>query len=215
MPASQNALLRDEVFAAVVAVGIVACQWWIMDDLRVPAKWAAPGLATALIGALLFVSLLHGRQGAARAGLRFGLVGVLVIANVVDLLALGAQAFFHATPGAIELLFTGLILWVMNVLVFGLFYWVLDGGGPEVRASDELFVRDFVFPQQSDDTTPSDWRPAFGDYLYLGFTGAIAFGPTDAMPYTRRAKAAMTVEAAIAFATLGVVIARAVSLAGS
>ena len=46
-------------------------------------------------------------------------------------------------------------------------------------------------------------------------TGAIAFGPTDAMPYSRRAKAVMTVEAAIAFATLGVVIARAVSLAGS
>jgi hypothetical protein len=216
MPASQNALLRDEVFAAFVAVGIVACQWWIMDDLRVPAKWAAPGLATVLTGALLFVSLLHGRQNAVRAGLRFGLVGVLVIANVVNLLALGAQAFFHAPPGAIELLFTGLILWAMNVLVFGLFYWILDGGGPEVRAGDELFVRDFVFPQQTDgDNTPIEWRPAFGDYLYLGFTGAIAFGPTDAMPYTRRAKAAMTVEAAIAFATLGVVIARAVSLAGS
>jgi hypothetical protein len=216
MPESREALLTDEGFAAVVAVGIVGCQWWIMDELRVPAQWAVPALATALIGALLFVWLLPGQQKVARARLRFGLVGVLVLANFVNLLALGAQAFFGAPPGAMELLFTGLVLWTMNVLVFALVYWVLDGGGPEARAEDAAVVCDFVFPQQTEtESGPTRWRPAFGDYLYLGFTGAIAFGPTDAMPYSRRAKAAMTVEAAIALAVLGVVIARAVSLAGS
>ena len=216
MSKSHNALLSDESFAALVAVGIVGCQWWIMDELNVPVQWAIPGLATMLIGASLFLWLLPGRQRRASVDLRFGLVIVLVVANLVDLVALGAQAFFHAPPGAVELLFTGLILWTMNVLVFGLVYWVLDGGGPEVRAGDAPLAIDFVFPQQAGaDKTAGEWRAAFGDYLYLAFTGAIAFGPTDAMPYSRRAKAAMTVEAAAALAALGVVIARAVSLAGT
>jgi hypothetical protein len=102
----------------------------------------------------------------------------------------------------------------MNVLVFGLVYWVIDGGGPEARGSAEPIMRDWVFPQESDDRNASPWRPMFGDYLYLGFTGAIAFGPTDAMPYSRRAKAAMALEGVLALAILGVIIARGVSLAG-
>jgi hypothetical protein len=216
MAESQKTLLSDERFAAIVAIGIVGCQWWIMDELRVPTKWFVPGLATVLMGAILFLRLLPGQHKRSRPRLRLGLACVLVSANVVNLLALGAQAFFGAPSGATELLFTGLILWIMNVLVFGLVYWALDGGGPEVRAGDGPIVRDFVFPQHDDPTNaPKEWRPAFGDYLYVGFTGAIAFGPTDAMPYSRRAKAAMAVEGALALAIMGVVIARAVSLAGS
>lgn len=216
MPGSNRALLTDETFAALVAVSIVVCQWWIMDELHVPVKWVFVGLAGAMLGAVLFLRLLPGRPVKTRAGLRLGLLGVLVLANFADLLALGNQAFFNAPPGAVELLFTGLVLWTMNVLVFGLVYWAMDGGGPEARAHGDRFVRDFVFPQHTDDeNTPIDWQTAFGDYQYLAFTGAIAFGPTDAMPYSRRAKAAMTVEAALALATLGVIIARAVSLASS
>jgi uncharacterized membrane protein len=216
MPESEMTQFSDESFAAVVALGIVACQWWIMDELGVPSQWAMPALATILFGALIFLKMLPKDEPRTRSGLRLGLLGVLVLANVVNLFALCAQAFFDVHAGALELLFTGLILWTMNVLVFGLVYWVLDGGGPEARATDRPIVRDFVFPQHADvQNTPPNWRTMFGDYLYLAFTGAIAFGPTDAMPYTRRAKAAMTVEGALALATLGVVIARAVSLAGS
>jgi len=205
----------DEGFAATVAIGIVACQWWIMDELRVPSRWAGPALATALAGALLFLWLLPGGRAGRLTALRIVLVGVLVLSNVINLVALGAQAFFHAPPGALELLFTGVILWVMNVLVFGLVYWVLDCGGPEARMHGGRVVRDFVFPQHKDtDNSPNGWKLSFGDYLYLAFTGAVAFGPTDVQPYTLRAKAAMTVEGALALATLGVIIARAVSLAG-
>ncbi len=216
MAESPRSLLSDESFAAIVAVVVVGGQWWIMDELSVPAKLALPGLATALVVAVVFLRLLPGQGARARAGLRLGLLGALVLANVLNLLALGAQAFFDAHPGAVEMLFTGLILWVMNVLVFALVFWVLDGGGPEARAGDGLAARDFVFPQHTDSANaPCEWRPTFGDYLYVAFTGAIAFGPTDAMPYTRQAKAAMAVEGGMALAILGVVIARAVSLAGT
>jgi len=213
---SHKALIRDETFAAITGAAIVACQWWIMDELEVPADWAIPTLATAIGAAVLFLWVFPGQQKKTSRFLRLGLAWTLVVANTVNLIALGAQAFFDRDPGAIELLFTGGVLWTMNVLVFGLLYWVMDAGGPEVRAGDGQCEYDWVFPQQTDvDNAPKDWRPTFGDYLYLAFTGAIAFGPTDAMPYTRRAKMAMAIEGALALATLGVIIARAVSLAGA
>jgi uncharacterized membrane protein YfcA len=84
--ASQNPRVSDETFAAVVAVSIVGCQWWIMDELRVPAKWAMPALATVLVGALLFLWLLPRRKKHAPERLRFGLASVLVVANLVNLL---------------------------------------------------------------------------------------------------------------------------------
>ncbi len=206
--------LRDEVFATVVAIAILVCQWWIMDELRVPTKWGLRLAAVALIAALLFVRLIPGQGGKTHTGLRMGLVWLLILANVLNLVALGAQAFFDAAPGAMELLFSGAVLWFMNVMVFGLAYWVVDGGGPETRAGLGPIAFDFVFPQQTDDHNAStEWRACFGDYLYLAFTGAIAFGPTDAMPYSRTAKGLMAIEGALALAILGVIIARAVSLA--
>jgi uncharacterized membrane protein len=216
MAESRKTLLRDETFAAIVAAGIVACQWWIMTDLRIPAKWYVVVLGAVLIVALLFMQLLRAQEDRARRGVRVGLVLLLIVANCLNLVALTAQALFDAPSGAAELLFTGIVLWTMNVLVFGMLYWAIDGGGPEARAGADATEPDWAFPQESDArTAPSAWRPMFGDYLYLGFTGAIAFGPTDAMPYTRRAKAAMAVEGALALAILGVIIARGVSLAGS
>jgi hypothetical protein len=216
MPESRRVFIRDETFAAIVALGIVACQWWIMDDLRLPTKWAVWTAAAVLLAAILALRLVPGTHWRVRYGLREAFIGVLIVANAVNLVALGAQALFDASPGATELLFTGAVLWTMNVLVFGLAYWVIDGGGPEARAGDEPVTRDWVFPQQGDErTAPGDWHAMFGDYLYLGFTGAIAFGPTDAMPYSRRAKALMAIEGTLALAILGVVIARAVSLATS
>jgi hypothetical protein len=214
MSEPQKALMRDETFAALVAAAIVVCQWWIMDDLRIPAKWFVVVAAGILVVALVFMQLVRVQERAARRAVRLGLVLLLVAANCLDLVAIVAQALFRAQRGPTELLFTGAVLWVMNVLVFGLLYWTIDGGGPEARANSGPAVRDWVFPQQADGRDESDgWQPMFGDYLYLGFTGAIAFSPTDAMPYTRWAKAAMAVEGGLALAILGVIIARGVSLA--
>jgi len=213
---SRRKLADDERFATGVAIGIVVCQWWIVEELRMPTRWALPAAATALVAAIVFVSVIPGQAAHMRRLLRLGLVSVLVFANILNLLALTAQAFFDANPGSTELLVTGGVLWVMNVLAFALAYWVIDAGGPEARGALGPLRYDFVFPQQTDDhNAPADWRATFGDYLYLAFTGAIAFGPTDAMPYTRRAKAVMAIEGAIALSILGVVIARAVSLAGN
>jgi len=214
-PESQGVFTRDQSFAAVVAVAIVAGQWWIMIDLQIQGHWILPAVAIAMLAAIASVYFMRRGQWRVRRRIELALAILLIVGDTMNLLALARQAFFLEQPaGALELLFTGAVLWIMNVLVFGLFYWLLDGGGPDLRATGRVERADFVFPQQTDsDNSPPDWYPSFGDYLYLAFTGATSFGPTDAMPYTRRAKAAMAIEGALALVTLGVIVARAVSLA--
>ena len=208
-------LARDQAFAMTAAAAIVAGQGWIMMDLHVAGRWLVSSATIVLLIVIAATYLMRRRQWRIRRAIEIGLAALLVIIDVVNLLALGQQAFFLDKPtAALELLFTGAILWVMNVLIFAIFYWLLDAGGPDLRASGQPKQPDFVFPQQTDpQNAQADWGPGFGDYLYLAFTGATSFGPTDAMPYTRRAKAAMAIEGGLALITLGVIIARAVSLA--
>ena len=47
----------------------------------------------------------------------------------------------------LSLLLSGAELWLANVIVFALWYWRLDGGGPNVREKRREFSRSFVFPQ--------------------------------------------------------------------
>ena len=214
-PEPQTVVARDQAFAALAALGIVAGQWWIMTDLGIRWHWMLSTVTVVMLAAIVVVYLVRRRQWRVRRGIEIALAGLLVLGDILNLFALARQAFFLDRPeGAMELLFTGAVLWIMNVLIFGIFYWLLDGGGPDRRAVGEAGPADFMFPQQIDPSTaPSDWYPSFADYLYLAFTAATSFGPTDAMPYTRRAKAAMAVEGGLALVTLGVIIARAVSLA--
>jgi len=87
----------------------------------------------------------------------------------------------------------------------------MDGGGPVARAGLDVPV-DLAFTQQlSPEVAPPGWRPVFLDYLHLGFTNATAFSPTDVMPLTHRAKYAMLVQATVALALFGLIVARAVN----
>ena len=99
---------------------------------------------------------------------------------------------------------SGIALWIVNVAVFALLYWELDGGGPEARAEGYRGrYPDLVFPQQQPDQAglaSPGWKPSFYDYAYVSFTSSIAFSPTDAMPYSRRAKLVMGIESLLSFA---------------
>ena len=112
-----------------------------------------------------------------------------------------------------QLLLTGGAIWLTNVIVFGLWYWEFDRGGPIERAAGSQPYPDFVFPQMtSPELAPPDWEPGFVDYLYVSFTNAMAFSPTDAMPMTRWAKLTMLTQSLISVVTLVLVIARAVNI---
>ena len=110
------------------------------------------------------------------------------------------------------MLLAGAKVWLGNNVAFAFVYWQFDGGGPAVRAHRLPRYPDLAFPQQlNPELAPPGWRPQFIDYLYVGFTTANAFSPTDTMPMTHWTKVAMGSQALISFVVVGLVIARAVN----
>ena len=198
------------VVAALVLVVLLP------DGERIGPPWLLP-----LLSGLLLVALIAGDPGKIDRrsnGLRvvsIALVFVLVAnslwatAQLIDALINGGKE----TNSASALLAAGTTVWVSNCLAFALLYWELDSGGAAARAHRIPDHPDFAFPQQlNPDVAPVGWRPRFVDYLYLGFTNATAFSPTDAMPLAPWAKLAMIVQSLISLALLGLVIARAVNV---
>src|SRR3954452_16222805 len=127
------------------------------------------------------------------------LIAVISLSNawsagrLIDELVRGSEG-----QTAAALLATGAAIWATNVMVFSLWYWELDRGGPGARAQGVHRYTDFLFPQmQAGDLAPPDWEPAFADYLYLSFTNATAFSPTDVLPFSRWAKLTMMLQSAI------------------
>jgi hypothetical protein len=186
------------------------------DGVRAGPNWALP-----LIEALLLVAVIAGdpgkidRRSSTLRMLSISLVVVLVfgafwatVQLIDDLINGGAT-----TNSASDLLEAGSVVWLSNIVAFALLYWELDGGGPAARIYHVPNQPDLAFPHQlSPEIAPPDWQPRFIDYLYLAFTNATAFSPTDAMPLVPWAKITMTVQAVISIAILGLVIARAVNV---
>jgi uncharacterized membrane protein len=119
----------------------------------------------------------------------------------------------RVTNSASDLLASGAVIWLGNVLVFSLFYWLLDSGGPLARYHGEHPHPDFAFTQQmSPELAPPGWRPQYVDYLILGLTTSTAFSPTDVMPMAWWAKLTMAMQSLISLTVVGLVIARAVNV---
>src|SRR5213080_4800359 len=129
-------------------------------------------------------------------------LGISTLALVVGvvLLILTLPTDTHAT----NLLPSAALLWSFNILVFALWYWEIDGGGPWKRHLSGHHAADFLFPQQAHGKS---WAPHFLDYLFLAFTGATALSPADTNPLTRTAKILMMLEAVISLILIGVLVA--------
>jgi uncharacterized membrane protein len=134
-------------------------------------------------------------------------VSTLALIVGVTLLILTLPTDTHAT----NLLRTGALLWAFNILVFALWYWEVDGGGPWKRHLAGYHAADFLFPQQA---SGEHWMPNFLDYLYLAFTCATALSPADTYPLTRLAKMLMMCEALLSLTVAAILIARAVNILG-
>jgi len=140
--------------------------------------------------------------------------GLLSAANAWSAVRL-VMGLINGTEGqrAGPLLASGAVIWLTNVIVFSWWYWELDRGGPAARAHGTKQWPDFMFPQMSDpELAPKDWEPNYFDYAYLAFTNATAFSPTDVMPMTRWAKAAMTLQTMVSIVVVALVVARAVNV---
>jgi hypothetical protein len=205
---------RWPMAGAVVAAIVLTIL--LPEAVRPGPRWLLP-----LIEGVLLVAVIAGDPG--KISRRSRLLRVLSIA-LVSVLALGTlwatglliDDLIHGGPetnSASDLLEAGSVVWVSNNIAFALLYWELDGGGAAARAHSLPDHLDLAFPQQLNPRiAPSNWRPRFIDYLYLGFTNATAFSPTDVMPLVPWAKITMAVQSVISIAILGLVIARAVNV---
>lgn len=218
MSVSSDTVVRGEsrwpMAGAVLAA--ITLTLLLPSELRFGPPWLLPGVEAVLL--LVVVLTDPGRIDRRSRFLRtvsIALVAVLVLeaflstAYLVDALIHGGSA----TNSASALLEAGSVVWVSNNIAFALLFWELDSGGAAARAHGLPPYPDLAFPQQMNPRLgPADWRPRFIDYLYLGFTNATAFSPTDVMPLAAWAKIAMAVQSLISLLILGLVVARAVNV---
>lgn len=184
-------------------------------DLAFDPRWLLPVVELGFLAALAIANPFRlDRESAILRMLSIGLVAVATLATFWSagrLVVLVIQGGGHQRPG--QVLLSGAVIWLTNVFVFALWYWELDRGGPAARANARQIHPDFLFPQMTlPEVTPKDWEPTFVDYLYLSFTNAAAFSPTDTMPLARWAKLAMMAQAAVSITVVALVIARAVNI---
>jgi hypothetical protein len=200
--------------AAAVALAI-ALQLALPDRLVIHPVYMLPGLEVALMIGLIAANPRRiNRTSTLLRTASITLIALISLANAWSSAEL-IKGLINGVAGDSPslLLSRGASVYITNIIVFGLWYWEWDRGGPVARARALRPFPDFLFPQMSQpDLAPPDWTPNFFDYLYVSFTNATAFSPTDVMPLSRWAKMLMLVQSAVALLTVALVIARAVNI---
>jgi uncharacterized membrane protein len=198
---------------AVIVVAIVL-QVLLPDKFVLRPRTAAPILEGVMV--VVLAAMNPGRRlDERRSVLRKLLIALISVLAVTNTVSIGLLVHFIVTgvnTTATKILASGASVWITNVIVFALWYWAWDRGGPAERAIAPRSKVDFLFPQMADPRLDPEWQPTFVDYLYVSFTNATAFSPTDTMPLTRWAKMLMLVQSGVSLITVGLVAARAVNI---
>jgi hypothetical protein len=202
--------------AAVAILAAAVLQVVLPDPLVAAPRFLLPAVEVALLVVLVAVNPYRiDRTSRAQRMLSLAVLAVIALSNGWSEVLLVQRIVGGHAGTAGPLLGAGAAIWLTDVLVFGLAYWEFDRGGPAVRAAGERAHPDFLFAQmQTPEMAPPDWEPALADYLYLSFTNATAFSPTDVLPLSRWAKLLMAAQAVVALTVVVLVVARAVNVLG-
>lgn len=198
--------------AVIVAIGL---QVALPAHLVFKPSWLLPGLEGAV---LVGITVANPRRISRTSTLlRTASTGLIALTSLANAWSSGQLIHGLITGSEGEnagaLLTSGGSIYLTNIIVFALWYWEWDRGGPVARAQGRRAYPDFLFPQMTQaHLAPEDWVPTFFDYLYVSFTNATAFSPTDTMPLARWAKMLMLVQSAVALITVALVVARAVNI---
>jgi uncharacterized membrane protein len=215
-PAWQRSSEGEQRLPVGVAVTVaIALQLELPAHLQLGTRWVLPALEG---GVLLSLVVANPRRiDRASTVLRMASITLIALASLANAWSSArlVGGLINGTEGesARPLLTAGASIYLTNIIVFSLWYWDWDRGGPVARAKAERIYPDFLFPQMATPAVaPPDWRPSYLDYLYLSFTNATAFSPTDTMPLARWAKMLMLLQSAVAIVTVALVVARAVNI---
>jgi uncharacterized membrane protein len=179
---------------------------------RIRGWWVVPILEVVLLVILVVVD--PGRIDDLRTRpITLALITVMTVGTMASLSYLTYEILHGTTLSANDLLGRGGALWLTNVIAFSLWFWELDRGGPAERAAGSDIPLSFAFPENAmPEFADAGWIPKYPDYLYLSFTNATAFSPTDTLPVKTWAKMAMMLESVVSLLTAILVVARAVNV---
>jgi uncharacterized membrane protein len=216
IPAWARATAGEHRYQVTIAVLVaIALQVVTPKSLTINPTWLLPALEGLLLIGLVAVN--PGRINKRSATLRNVMLlfmAAISFANASSLVLL-THGLVFGTEGnnAKALLAAGATIWGTNVIVFSLWYWEFDRGGPGARAEGGLRHPDLLFPQMSTpDLASEKWEPQFFDYLYTSFTNATAFSPTDTMPLSRWTKMLFLLQSAVSLVTAALIVGRAVNI---
>lgn len=200
--------------AWIVVLALTGLYTSLPGHLIVGPRWAFMAIVIVLLVPTMFTH--YRRYQRINKILGFVVSGV-VTAGMIASVSLLIQGLPEHREQPTELLLSAAALWITNVLVFALWYWRLDAGGPHGR--DQRNQHDdgaFLFPQmtiqRSSGLSTENWKPNFLDYLFLAFNTSTAFSPTDVPVLTRWAKVLMMLQSLISLTVLALLAARAVNI---
>jgi uncharacterized membrane protein len=210
--------------ASLSVLAAVVLYLTLPERLTLGPAWLMPSLD----GALLVPLATHHRHSREARWVRPAAVSLAGLVSLANLLALQQLVVLLLHPGqgggllrggraldGRQLIVSAIAIWLTNVIVFGLWYWELDRGGPAARSAGRRRHPDFLFPQMASPwVARPHWSPRFLDYLYVSFTNSTALSPADTAPLTRWAKLLMLAQALASLLTVALVAARAVNILG-
>ena len=202
----------------VALVAVILPQVLVPSGKREGPPLLVPLIEGVVVLLLVAVAARPGPVPRAARPLVLTLVAVLVGANTAAAARLLIVILRHTPagqqPATVTQLIVGAgIVLATNIVTFGLFYWQIDGGGPDGRRARTRPYPDFQFPQTgTEGLAAPGWQPRFPDHLYVAFTNAVAFSPTDTLPLTHRVKALMAVQSLISVSVIGVVLSRVINI---
>ncbi len=197
-------------FAILAALGLYLL---LPNELAIGPRWLVPAIEGALI--VLLYTVRAYRRSREESDVREFVIAVIAVLNVVNMVSIGLlvdDLLYGNVAKGRPLLYGAMSVWLTNIIVYGLWFWQLDRGGPLARVRGRERNPDFQFPQMLTPASSIVWTPEFFDYLYVALTNAAAFSPTDTMPLTRTAKALMSAESLVSIVTVGIVASRAVNI---
>jgi hypothetical protein len=195
------------IFAALVLYLLLP------PKLSIGPRWLVPAAEGVLLAGLAYAARQRGPANMRRRAIALVLLCAVTVANMVALGLLTHYLIAGGRAKGADLIDGGVVIWLTNLVLFTVWYWEVDRGGPRPRGQEMPAVApDFLFPQMSDkEFAPRGWRPGFVDYLYVSLTNQTAFSPTDTMPLSLRAKVLMGVQGTASLVTVGIIVARAVN----
>lgn len=205
---------HDPIWHLQIGVLIIIILQLVTSNTFLPFNKVWLVIPELILALTLILVTNDGYSGFSRVRRNLALTLVVIIAaiNIFSLILLiDALLFGHSVINGHSLLINGFVIYVTNVFMFALWYWEMDGGGPDRRTEGQR-QRDFIFPQMIHRTyAGEDWLPGFTDYLYLSTTNVTNFASADTQPITHRAKLMMMVQALVAVVTVVLVLAHAIN----